>query len=152
MFQCMNSAFNWMPPCCDNLVDKFCRTCVLIIPFDTRKNRFCRPLGKICVVLSVIFNLKFVVQVKWNIFKAQYVSQNSNKSLRKLCAHLHMASNYWVSQLRAHIMVFHHMIFFYFWCSDHPVISGYRWNYKLLPLPQMVRFSGWQLPAPLELT
>lgn len=51
-----------------------------------------------------------------------------------------------------HILWFFSIWFFYFWCSDHPVISGYRWNYKLLPLPQMVRFSGCQLPAPLELT
>lgn len=51
-----------------------------------------------------------------------------------------------------HVLRFFSIWFFYFWCSDHPVISGYSWNYKLLPLPQMVRFSGCQLPAPLELT
>lgn len=137
--------------CSDNPVDKFCRTWVPIAPSDTGRIASSDLLTRsVCCFQSYsTWSLEFRSNEVFS--RLNMYSPNSNKSLRKLCAHLHMLQ---ITELASwgHVLRFFSIWFFYFWCSDHPVISGYSWNYKLLPLPQMVRFSGCQLPAPLELT
>lgn len=151
MFQCLNYAFNQCP-CSDNPVDEFYRTCIPITPSDTQ--------GRIASSdLLTRSAWCFQSYSTWSLGSGQMkyfqdsicipqTAINHSESYVLICTWLQ------ITELASwgHVLRFFSIWFFYFWCSDHPVISGYSWNYKLLPLPQMVRFSGCQLPAPLELT
>lgn len=133
-FQCLHSVFSRIPPCSDNLTDCFIQDLHWYLGQEKISPR------DLCCSLSHIY-LEVYSAGQMKCFQSSvYIPQtaiNHSESYVLICTWLQITD---LASWGHALWFFSIWFFFYFWCSDHPVISGYRWNYKLLPLPQMVRF------------